>query len=403
MNRNFLYNEKNVHDIQVQDMVVRLWSAEGSGNRHEIKKMLIPLAKTGFVYPYMALMPDWHPGADLAIVGSVIPTKEVLLPSMIGGDIGCGMLAVRLPITLSELSNRFESIASHLREKIPSGSSQNSVVSDRVLSNPLWQKELKAPVSNRTFRKLSHQFASLGGGNHFLEIQCDQEEYLWIMLHSGSRYLGIQVRDWYVEQGSQQSGIDKKIYARIPYLVAGNEIANDYLLDMRAVQEFARESRKEMMIRAIEVIQEFSSTLDIINIMAAAIEVSHNYAALESYFDEQLYIHRKGAFHIPKGELGLVPGSMGTSSYVVEGRGNDFAFCSCAHGGGRAMSRSVAAKSISEKAFRESMKNIVYNYNELFIDEAPDAYKDIRTVMRGQKDLVKIRYELKPVVSIKGH
>jgi tRNA-splicing ligase RtcB len=403
MNRKFLYNEKNVHDIQVQGMVVRLWSAEGPGNRRDIQKMLNVLAKTGFVYPYMALMPDWHPGADSAIIGSVIPTREVLLPSMIGGDIGCGMIAVRLPVALPELSNRFESIASRLREIIPSGTGQNSVVSDRVLSNPLWQKELKAPVSNRTFRKLTRQFASLGGGNHFLEIQHDQEENLWIMLHSGSRYLGIQVRDWYVEQGSRQSGIDKKTYSRIPYLVAGSDIANDYLVDMGAVQEFAHESRKEMMIRAIEVIQEFTATIDIIAIMATAIEVSHNYAALESYFDEQLFIHRKGAIHIPKGNFGLVPGSMGTSSYVVEGRGNDYAFCSCAHGGGRAMSRSAAAKSISEKTFRKSMENVVYNYNELLIDEAPDAYKDIRIVMRGQKDLVKIRNELTPVVSIKGH
>jgi tRNA-splicing ligase RtcB (3'-phosphate/5'-hydroxy nucleic acid ligase) len=403
MNPRFKYHERNVQDIQVQDMVVRLWSVEGPENRHNIQKMLTALAKTGFVYPYLALMPDWHPGADLSIVGSVIPTKEVLLPSMIGGDIGCGMIAVRLPVTVPELSNRFESIASRLRERIPSGSDQNSVVSDRVLSNPLWREELKAIVSNRGFRKLTRQFASLGGGNHFLEIQRDQDEYLWIMLHSGSRYLGIQVRDWYVEQGSRQSAINMKTYSGIPYLVAGTQIADNYLADMGAVKKFARESRKEMMLRAIEVVQEFTTALDIRNIMEKVIEVSHNYAAFETYFGERLFVHRKGAIHIQKGELGLVPGSMGTFSYVVEGTGNDFAFCSCAHGGGRAMSRSDAIKSISAKMFRKSMGNVIYDHSQIYVDEAPDAYKDIRTVMRGQKDLVKIRYELNPIVSIKGH
>jgi tRNA-splicing ligase RtcB (3'-phosphate/5'-hydroxy nucleic acid ligase) len=321
---------------------------------------------------------------------------------MIGGDIGCGMIAVRLPVTVGELSNSFESIASRLRERIPVGSAQNPVVSERVLSNPLWQEELKAFVSNRVLRKLTRQFASLGGGNHFLEIQRDPEENLWIMLHSGSRYLGTQVRDWYVEQGSRQPAINMKIYSSIPYLVAGTKIADEYLADMHVVKEFAGESRKEMMIRAIEVLQEFTPSLDIKDEMDTAIEVGHNFAALESYFGETLFVHRKGAIHLQKGEVGLVPGSMGTNSYVVEGRGNDFAFCSCAHGGGRAISRSAALKTISAKMFRESMGNVVYDYNELLIDEAPDAYKDIRTVMRGQKDLVKIRYELNPAVSIKG-
>jgi len=333
MNRRFSYCAKNVHDIQVDEMVVRLWSVDGPGNRRDIEKMLRPLAKTGFVYPYMALMPDWHPGSEAAIVGSVIPTKAVLLPDMIGGDIGCGITAVRLPSKITELSGKLESIAHSLREMIPSGTAYNSVVSDRVQLNPLWQKELRAPVSNRTFRKLARQFASLGGGNHFLEIQNDQEEYLWIMLHSGSRYLGIQVRDWYIEQGAKESGIDNRTYSRIPYLHANSEIARDYLSDMSAVQEFARESRKEMLFRALEVVQKTDPALDIQSIITTAIEVGHNYVALEEHFGEELFIHRKGAISVPEGSVGVVPGSMGTFSYIVEGRGNKYSFDSCAHGG----------------------------------------------------------------------
>jgi len=403
MNRRFSYSAKNVHDIQVDELTVRLWSVDGPGNRRDIEKMLRPLAKTGFVYPYMALMPDWHPGSEAAIVGSVIPTKAVLLPDMIGGDIGCGMTAVRLPLKITELSGRLESIARSLREMIPSGTAHNSVITDRVQSNHLWQRELRAPVSNRTFRKLARQFASLGGGNHFLEIQNDHEEHLWIMLHSGSRYLGIQVHDWYIEQGAKESGIDTKVYSRIPYLHAESEVALDYLSDMSAVQEFARESRKEMMVRALEVMQKADSTLDIQSIMTNGIEVGHNYVAIEEHFGEKLFIHRKGAISVPKGSVGIVPGSMGTFSYVVEGRGNGYAFDSCAHGGGRAMSRAAASRTISSKSFQESMKNVIYDSNESFIDEAPAAYKDIRAVMRGQKDLVKILCELKPVISIKGH
>jgi tRNA-splicing ligase RtcB (3'-phosphate/5'-hydroxy nucleic acid ligase) len=393
---------KHVHDIQVQDMNVRLWSVDGPTDRQEIQRMLAPLAKTGFVHPYMALMPDWHPGSEGSIVGSVIPTRSVLLPGMIGGDIGCGMIAVRLPVTTTGLAEHLESIALGLRTSIPSGSGLNTGISDRVQSNPIWRRELKAPVSNRTLRKLIRQFASLGGGNHFLEVQNDSDGYVWVMLHSGSRYLGMQVRDWYIEQGAKQPGIDTKVYSRIPYLLAESDLAHHYLADTSTVQEFARESRKEMMTRALETIGTFLGTLDIALLIAGAIEVGHNYVAVENHFGERLLVHRKGAIQISKGALGLVPGSMGTPSYVVEGRGNPFSFCSCAHGGGRAMSRSAAARRISEKTLRESMKNVVYDSEVPLLDEAPEAYKDIRMVMRGQKDLVKIRHELNPVVSVKG-
>lgn len=401
MDKKHNYREKNVLDIKVHEMIVRLWSVTGVGDREEIQKMLTPLARAGFVYPYMALMPDWHPGAD-AMVGSVIPTKDILLPNLIGGDIGCGMTAVRLPVTASELSAYFEVIAAELRENIPAGSAHNAAIPERVSNNPLWEQELKAPVSNRTFRKLMRQFGSIGGGNHFLELQRDHEDHLWIMLHSGSRYLGVEVRDYYVAEGAKRDGIDEKLYKRIPYLIASDPFSQQYLSDVQSVKHFARESRCEMLIRALEVMQRHLPGLDIAALIQSAADVSHNYVAMEEHFGEQLYIHRKGAIRLGKGDIGFVPGSMGTASFVVEGRGNEYAFCSCAHGAGRAMSRGAAARYISQQELQESMKGILCAHDAPLLDEAPGAYKDIRLVMRGQRDLVKILYELTPLVSIKG-
>ncbi len=401
MDRKFQYREKNVHDIRVDDMNVRLWSVDGPANRREIERAFLPLARSGFVYPYVALMPDWHPGED-AVVGSVVPTRSMLLPQVIGGDIGCGMCAVPLPLSLDDLTPSLQTIGAELRQAIPVGTAHNAVVTDRVKDNPLWQKELRASISNRTLRKLIRQFGSLGGGNHFLEIQKDQENRVWIMLHSGSRYLGVEVRDFYVAEGHKIAGIDCKLYSKVPHISANTSLGSDYLQDVQSVREFARESRREMMFRALEVVQRHAPELDIAGIMGTAVDVSHNYVALEEYFDEPLYVHRKGAIRLSKGDIGFVPGSMGTSSYVVEGRGNEHAFCSCAHGGGRAMSRTAAARSISQKRLCESMDGIICEHDGLLQDEAPDAYKDIRTVMRGQSDLVKILYELTPAVSIKG-
>jgi tRNA-splicing ligase RtcB (3'-phosphate/5'-hydroxy nucleic acid ligase) len=401
VDRKYKYSAKNVHDLQVSGLSVRLWSAEGPEGRATIKRLFEPIAKTGFVYPYLALMPDWHPGKD-SVVGSVIPSREVLLPSVVGGDIGCGVCAVRLPLVFGNLADSLELLGQRLREVVPVGTAYNSVVSDRVKGHALWGKELRAPVSNRTLRKLVRQFGSLGGGNHFLELQKDLEDRLWVMLHSGSRYLGVQVRDWYVERAADQPGIDKRLCARIPYLPADSSLAADYLEDMRLVVEFARASRREMMHRTLESIHEMRADLNVDTAMASLTDINHNYVDREEHFSEYLFVHRKGAIRVGLGETGFVPGSMGTSSYVVEGRGNEFAFCSCAHGGGRTMSRAEASRTVTRRDYEQSLQNVVCAHAEVLLDEAPEAYKDIKVVMRGQSDLVKTIFELHPVLSLKG-
>lgn len=401
MDRKYRYSANNVHDLGVGNLTVRLWSAEGTEGKAIIQRTFEPFAQAGFVHPYLALMPDWHPGKD-SVVGSVIPSKDVLLPSVIGGDIGCGVCAVRLPLSVTDLAPLLEPLGRRLRELIPVGTAHNAVVTDRVKQQALWEQELRASVSNRTLRKLAHQFASLGGGNHFLELQKDAEARIWVMLHSGSRYLGVQVREWYVDHGADQSGVDKRLYARLPHLPIGSDLASGYLEDVRLVVAFARASRREMMLRTLEAIEEFRPEFNAIQTLTQLVDINHNYVEREEHFGEALFVHRKGAIRVGLNQQGLVPGSMGTSSFVVEGRGNEYGFCSCAHGGGRTMSRAEASRTITRRDYEQSLRDVVCAHSDVLLDEAPAAYKNIRTVMRGQSDLVKTVYELTPLLSIKG-
>jgi len=405
MDRQFRYHQKHVHDLPVEGSFVRLWDAEGAINKEMIEAAFRPLLKTGFVWPYVALMPDYHPGEG-SMIGSVIPTREVLLPSVIGGDLGCGMTAVALPLEAARLAPELQRLESLFRERIPVGTAHNPQVTERVHGNPIWQREVRAPVlANRIRRKMLRQFASLGGGNHFLEVQEDEDGRAWVMLHSGSRYLGVTVRDYYVERGQQLDGIDPKRYAKVPYLPAGTRLAEDYVADLQFVLDFARESRKEMMLRAIECLAEVFSDgggpawQDAFD---QAYDIAHNFVAQEEHFGRPLFVHRKGAVQLDQGQVGLIPGSMGTASYMVEGRGNAFGFCSGSHGAGRVMSRADAFREISDHEFLRSMAGVVHEHDVRLKDEAPAAYKDIRHVMRSQKDLVKVVHHLRPLLSLKG-
>jgi tRNA-splicing ligase RtcB len=405
VDKQFRYRAKHVHDLSVGDSLIRLWDVEGAINSEMIRSAFRPLLATGFVWPYVALMPDYHPGEG-SMIGSVIPTRDVLLPSVIGGDLGCGMTAVCLLMQADQASPQLPRIEKRLRENIPVGTAHNALVTDRVRGNPIWQRDIRAPIlANRLRRKMLRQFASLGGGNHFLELQQDQDGRAWAMLHSGSRYLGVTVRDYYVEPGQAENDVDRRLYAKVPYLRAGTQLAKDYLADLQLVLDFARESRKEMMIRVLEVLAETFPEIESIasqRLMEMAYDIAHNYIGEEEHLGERLFVHRKGAICLAEGQIGLVPGSMGTCSYIVEGRGNRFGFRSCSHGAGRAMSRGDAFRTISDREFANSMEGVVHEHDVRIKDEAPAAYKDIRRVMRAQKDLVRVRYTLQPILSVKG-
>jgi tRNA-splicing ligase RtcB len=233
----------------------------------------------------------------------------------------------------------------------------------------------------------------------------DQEGGAWVMLHSGSRYLGVTVRDYYVEQGPHLDGIDVKRYAKVPYLPASAPLAQDYLADLQMVLDFARESRREMLLRVLECLAEVfpeSGTTAWQDAADQAYDMAHNFIGREQHFGQPLFVHRKGAIRVEQGRVGMIPGSMGTASYIVEGRGNAFGFCSGSHGAGRAMSRTEALRAISDNDFLRSVEDVVHEHDPRLKDEAPAAYKDIRRVMRSQKDLVKVLYELRPLLSVKG-
>ena len=209
-----------------------------------------------------------------------------------------------------------------------------------------------------------------------------------------------------MEAGAAQDCIDARLYRQVPYIPLQCSMGRDYLADVQFALDFARESRKEMMLRSLEVLAAHCPAVVQAGadaLVAAAHDVSHNYVALERHFGMDLLVHRKGAIRLAEGEVGFVPGSMGSTSFVVEGRGNEYAFCSCSHGAGRSMSRGEAFRRISDRDLEQSMDGILWDGKAQVKDEAPAAYKDSHLVMRGQKDLVKIRYELKPVLSIKGY
>jgi tRNA-splicing ligase RtcB len=410
MDKRFRYRQKNVRDLVAEDGLVRVWDTSGDLDRQGILQAFLPLLRTCFVSPYIALMPDHHPGPRQSgigtMVGSVIPTQEVLLLAAIGGDIGCGVTAVKLPVQANDLKKVLPQLRDDLRATIPIGAAHNASVSRRVEENPLWQQDLQCGLlTNRLKRILIRQFASLGGGNHFLELQEEADGSTWLMLHSGSRTLGVRIKDYYIEAGSTQAGIDRKAYRRIPHLPAACDLALAYMNDLGFALAFARESRKEMMRRAIEVVALHSRSLQEAGTEMVAeriLDVAHNYVAQENHLGETYYVHRKGAIRAFDGESVMIPGSMGTTSFIAEGRGNDFAFCSCSHGAGRVMSRHAASRSISDKCFAESMEGVEHEGDSRLKDESPLAYKDIHTVMRGQNDLIRIQIELSPIMSIKG-
>ncbi len=406
MDKPLRYNKRNVHDVKVENGVVRVWNYNGSIDKKLIVNTFQALFKTGFVYPYIALMPDFHPGKG-AMIGSVIPTKEVLLPTLIGNDIGCGMSALRLPVSVERFAPHLSDLKCKIKQAVPIGSDYNKVIVESVRKNPIMnRRESVSFIGERDWRKVTRQFGSLGGGNHFLEVQADEEGYIWVMLHSGSRYLGVRVRDYFVDRGGKHPDIDKGRYLKLPYLINGSDTAKAYRNALSYAMDFAKESRKEMMRRMLFLFSEFIPELEISSVesrLEGMIDVAHNYISLEKYFGKELFIHRKGAIWVGRKEKGIVPGSMGSVSYIVEGRGNEMSFCSCSHGAGRAMSRGEAFRTISQSTFKKSMAGIICDHAFDLRDEAPQAYKNIDKVMRGQKDIVKIIYKLKPLMSIKGN
>ena len=360
---------------------------------------------------HVALMPDCHCGYGMPI-GGVVAARNAVIPSAVGVDIGCGMAAVETDIPAERLSDmRFRrEIQKRLKARIPVGeggyhkSDQSWEGFERYLSLPGACGEFVSALDRKNL-------GTLGGGNHFIEIQKSDGGFVWLMLHSGSRNLGKRIEEFYQKQAAV---LCERYYTPLAdpdlaFLSMDDDAGRNYFRDMNFALEYAAENRRRMMAVFREVIEEFIPEVTFVN----EINIHHNYAALENHFGEELYIHRKGATSAKLDETGIIPGSMGTASYIVRGLGNVRSFMSCSHGAGRRMSRNQANATLTAAECDAAMAGIVcdrwhnvsrYGKNKKVLDlsEAPFAYKDIDAVIASEKDLVEVRTRLTPLAVVKG-
>lgn len=358
------------------------------------------LANLPFAVKHIAIMPDSHPGYGMPI-GGVLATKDVVVPNAVGVDIGCGVVAQKTVIK-HITSNEMEQIVYLIKSRIPVGFSHNAEKQD-VLLMPEINENI--PVCSLLFEEARYQLGTLGSGNHFIEIQRASDDHLWIMIHSGSRNLGKQVADFYNKEAIEEN---KRWYSKdeskdLAFLPLSTETGKQYMAEMKFCVDFALSNRRLMMNKIVGCFDQVIKK-DVLG-DNKMINIAHNYAAIENHFGRNVVVHRKGATSARVGEIGIVPGSQGTKSYIVEGLGNPESFMSCSHGAGRKLGRHAAMKTLSLKEEIELMnrQGILHGIkSEKDLDEAAGAYKDIDVVMENQKDLVKILVELKPVAVVKG-
>ncbi|MDR6971245.1 RtcB family protein [Leifsonia shinshuensis] len=357
-----------------------------------------------FVFPHMALMPDAHLGLG-ATVGSVIPTLRAVMPAAVGVDIGCGMIAVRTQFRLDELNGDLRVLREQIERAIPvsAGAHNNKIVATAAPR----VAELEAMAEAAGFDPAQalgtwrEQLGTLGSGNHFIEVSVDETDGVWLFLHSGSRGVGNKIAQRHIKVAQR---LMENWWITLPdpdlaYLVEGTPEFDRYIAELRWAQHYALLNREEMMDR---VVRQFSEWMGTAVTEAERINCHHNFTQKETHWGKSVWLSRKGAISARAGEPGLIPGSMGTASYVVEGLGNAAALQSSPHGAGRNYSRSAARKTFTHDQLREAMKGIEYRDTDAFLDEIPAAYKPIDQVMADASDLVKVRHELRQIVNVKG-
>lgn len=355
------------------------------------------LANLPFTFKHIAIMPDSHQGYGMPI-GAVLATKGVVIPNAVGVDIGCGMCAVKTNLTDIDKTDLRKVIDKAL-ELIPVGFNWHK--EDQTYTGFMPNKP-DLEIISQNYDKAKLQIGTLGGGNHFIEVQKGSDNHIWIMIHSGSRNLGYRTAKHYNDlaikmNSDYYSEVTKDL--ELAFLPIHTKEAKDYFKEMEYCVEFAKQNRFLMLDRmkdAFNSVMETSFECEIIN-------ESHNFAALENHYKQNVIVHRKGATKADKGELGIIPGSQGTKSYIIKGLGNNESFKSCSHGSGRVMGRKQAIRELDLKTELKAMDGIIHNIDsEKQLDEAPSAYKDIDIVMENQKDLAEIYVELKPLAVIKG-
>ncbi len=386
---------------------VKVWAKLASDDQDKkTRDQLLNVARMPFIFKHVAAMPDVHPGYG-STIGSVIATKGAVMPSAVGVDIGCGMMAVETTLDPQRTRDASKKIREGIEAEIPVGSAGNGEIRSSVDLWSGWKGWLSLSDKTRDLlSKAKAQMGSLGGGNHFIEVCEDTEGKIWIMLHSGSRGLGNKVATRHINDAKK---LMQKRYIDLPdpdlaYFVRSDPEYQSYLNDIAWIQEYALQNRLEMMSRVLGFFAkanfDHGGTYPLADGMV--INCHHNYAEMENHFGENVLVTRKGAVRARKGDLGIVPGSMGTKSFIVEGLGNPESFDSCAHGAGRLMSRGDARRRFTKQDLISQTEGVECPKDEARIDEIPSSYKSITEVMKNQEDLVKVIAELKQFICVKG-
>jgi tRNA-splicing ligase RtcB len=404
---------------------VKAW-VNGVEFEEEAHEQIRNIAKMPFVYPHVAVMPDVHAGIG-ATVGSVIPTRGAIIPAAVGVDIGCGMMALRLPLTASDLPDSLAALRNAIERAVPHGRTNNGGPGDRgawgnvpkrveeAVAKQLLSDMDAVPVlesHNISVKNIDKQLGTLGTGNHFIEVCLDEEQRVWVVLHSGSRGIGNKIGSTFIELAKKDM---ERWFINLPnkdlaYFPEDTEHFWHYVAAVRWAQRYARVNRELMMIAVLEQIayyfpekvQPAENALDLVAGYDMVVNCHHNYVNRESHGGKSVLVTRKGAVRARQGDLGIIPGSMGARSYIVRGKGSEDSLHSCSHGAGRKMSRTKAKKIFTLEDHAEATKGVECRKDADVIDETPGAYKDIDRVMEAQKDLVDIVHTLKQVLCVKG-
>ncbi len=390
---------------------VRVWGRIGEPQAEQHVRNIATLP---ILFHHVAVMPDVHWGIG-ATVGTVTASESAVIPAAVGVDIGCGMCAERLPIDRQALraEGRLSRLRRAIERAVPVGFAQHPPerVSEQARA---WAAEhlrpgcLRAPMERALLEKARLQIGTLGGGNHFIEVSVDEADRGWILLHSGSRHIGKRIADHYIKTAKARMAQNRISLpdANLAYFEKGQSGFEEYLADLHWAQDYARFNRDELMRRVLAQVARLYPGAEAIagtqRPILERVDCHHNYVSRERHFDKLVYVTRKGAVSAREGELGIIPGSMGARSYIVEGKGSAESFHSCAHGAGRAMSRKEAKRRFTVADLARQTAGVECRKDAGVLDEIPQAYKDIDQVMAAQQDLVEIVHTLKQVVCVKG-
>lgn len=347
----------------------------------------------------IAAMPDVHAGIG-ATVGSVIPTERAIIPAAVGVDIGCGMNAVRTSLTATDLPDSLAALRHDIERGIPLGA--GGMHRDPLALPSETPAAVIDAVGEKTVTRARHQVGTLGSGNHFIEVCLDESGAVWVMLHSGSRGIGNRIGTYYIEQAKKRM---EQFFITLPdgdlaYFPEDTDDFRDYMTAVQWAQDYALANRRQMMGVVLRALAHSVKSFDL---MDEAINCHHNYVERENHFGRNVWVTRKGAIRAREGDLGIIPGSMGTRSYIVRGKGNLESYCSCSHGAGRRMSRAAARKTFTLTDLANQTQGVECRKDDAVLDEIPGAYKDIDVVMENQRDLVEVLHTLRAVLCVKGN